>query len=182
MILQIKRFGILLACLFFILPAFLFSQKKSLHLKQGRLFTTEGIEVKFVALNQQGSIFTIQSRKGIFDTFDKNEVLRIEQRSGSEALEWGGYLGAIGLVEGMLLAKLIDPPYFSTLRKRRERDRRIVFGSTLFGALIGFAIGYSRTKYKRIYDDPAFAFSLKKFSLNFSSPDYISSFTLSYHF
>jgi hypothetical protein len=105
MFIQLNSLRILFACLFFLIPFFLFSQKKSLLLKQGRLFTTEGIEIKFVNLNQQGSILTIQSQKGKFDTFDQNEVLRIEQKNGSEALAWGGCLGAIALVESILLAK-----------------------------------------------------------------------------
>ncbi|MFK7772368.1 MAG: hypothetical protein AB8F94_09515 [Saprospiraceae bacterium] len=182
MITELNSLRTLFAILLIIFPILLFSQKKSLHLSQGRLFTTEGIEVRFVNLNQQGSIFTIQSRKGVFDTFDQNEVLRIEKRTGTEALAWGGYLGAIGLVEGMLLARVIETPRYLIGKERRVRDRRIVLGSTLIGTLIGVVVGYSRIKYEKVYDDPAFSFASQNIGLNFSTPNQVSSLTLSVHF
>ena len=177
----IYRFRIFFVCLFFTFPYLLFSQKKSLHFGQGRLFTTKGIEITFVNLNQQGSMFTIETRKGKFHTFDKNEILRIDQKKGSEALVWAGYMGSIGLLEGILLTSITKPPT-SFFYNNQKRKRLLVVGSTVLSATMGLIIGARRKKYKRIYDDPAFSFSPKKLGLNLSAPNNVSSLTLSYHF
>ena len=173
---------ILFACLFFIFPTLIFSQEGSIHLKRGRLFTADGFELKFLNLNQQGEKITIENHKGKFTVYDKSDILRIDQRSGSEALVWGGYIGGVALLESWLLVEITKSSIFISADERRRQDRIVIIGSTVIGTLVGLLIGGSKNKYKRVYDDPELGFSPDKLGLNFSSPNNISSLTLSYHF
>lgn len=133
-------------------------------------------------LNQQGSKLTVETKKGKFSVYNQEDVLRIDQRSGSKALAWGSYLGAFSLVETWLILTINDN--ISSLRPASygNKNKHLIIGMTCLGTLVGLLIGSSKRKYKRVYDDPAFTFSPKNIGVNFSSPNNISSLTLSYHF
>lgn len=179
---QLGCFRILFACLFFIFPTLIFSQDEPIHLKRGRLYTTEGFEVEFLNLNQQGSKFTIENRRGKFTVYDQNEILRIDRKKGSEALAWGGYIGSVVLLESWLVITLNENINSLSPASGTKNKNKIIIGSAIIGSLVGLLIGSSKSKYKRIYDDPDLVFSPKKFRFNLSALNNISSLTLSYQF
>lgn len=172
----------LFVCLLLLFQTLIFSQDENIHLKKGRLYTVDGFEMKFLNLNQQGEKITIENHKGKFTVYNKNEILRIDQKNGSEALVWGSYIGGFTLLESWLLVTLTKKPSYVSQREQRQQDRIVIIGSTVIGTLLGLLIGSSKSKYKRIYDDPDFTITPNKLGFNFSSPNNISSLTLSYHF
>lgn len=182
MITALKCYRILFVGLLFIFPTLIFSQEEDVHLKRGRLYTADGFEMKFLNLNQQGEQITIENYKGKFTTLNKSEILRIDRKSGSEALAWGGYIGGITFLQSWLLITTIESPLNISAEDQRKKDRIIIAGSTIIGTLVGLLIGGSKSKYQRVYNDPSFALSPNKLGVNFSNPNNISSLTLSYQF
>lgn len=182
MILPLNCFQFFLICLFFIWPTFIFSQDENLSLKRGRLYTTEGFEVKFLKLNQQGLKYIIEDRKGKMTTYDQNDILRIDRRSGTEALNWGAYIGSIALLESWLIVKLRENSTNFSSVDQKDHNRKVIIGTTIGATLIGLLIGSSKSKYKRVFDDPDLGFAPRKLGFNFSSPNNVSSLTLSYNF
>jgi len=182
MITPFNRLQILFACLLFIFPTLLFSQDESIQIRRGRLYTTEGFEIKFAKLMQYDAKFAVKDFDGKVTVYDKNDILRIEQRKGSEALAWTGYIGTIALLESWLLVQLNNNLNSLRPANPREQNRIVIISSTTIGALVGFLIGSTKIRYKKIYDDPDLGFSAPKFGLNFSAPNNVSSLTLTYHF
>lgn len=129
-----------------------------LSLAGGRLFTTEGREVRFAALTltQQSVQYRPAGQQGTSD-LPLGQVLRIDREKGSESLKWGAMLGLSGLLGSLLGVAQAESsrPSGSTSTISSGAKTGLVVGCTGVSVLIGLAIGAGHKIYTTAYENPA---------------------------
>ena len=153
-------------------PIHIFSQQKLFphSVKKGRLFTSEGFEIKFKGLQEEGDFLFYTSKSEGFKKIEKSKVLRIEQRKGNEGLKWG----TITFVSTALTSWLAMEAALARQNANRNaisNKEKIALISTtaIISGVIGFSMGATKKRYLRIYDDPEFGWNPPKLELKFST-------------
>ncbi len=120
---------------------------------KGLLTTADGKKIEFQNLTTSPEQHAFKNMAaGKYQTLPADQVLRIEQQTGTEAGMWALYLGGAGLV-GSLLGVLSAQNDFG--ETNNSADVPIVLGLTAASALIGLAIGSGHKKYQTVYDAPS---------------------------
>ena len=158
--------------LFFLLSSLslVFSQE-SFHIPQkGRLYTTEGYEIKFKSLKVKGDLFIYTDSKGRMQTLELDDVLRLDEQTGNEALRWGSIslgTGLIGAGIGAIAITRAQEIDGGTVNKRQRNA--FVIGYTAFFTTIGTLMGVSKKKYKTVFDNPTYSSRFKNWNFNATS-------------
>lgn len=163
---------ILILLFLFSNQSLIFSQNKNQipDQKKGRLYTTEGYEIKFKSLQVNDNLIIYKNSKGKISTIKKNEVLRIDAQSGNEALKWGSVTLGASLVGAGISAIIINPYQKiggGTIDKR-SRNIAIISYTTIFTSL-GVLMGISKKKYTTVFDNPSYSSRLRKWQINTTS-------------
>ncbi len=125
---------------------------------KGRIMTTDGHKIVFTNLTtgiDNHSYKTSDDSKS--QTIPAENVMSIEQQTGTEAGKWGLWLGVSGLVGSLLgvLSAKTDADLYG-VETDDTKIVPIVAGITAASALIGVAIGSGKKKYKTIYTNPKY--------------------------
>ena len=119
---------------------------------KGRILTDDGQKIKFVSLVPGTEKYDYKlAESGQSRSIANDNVVRIEQQTGTEAGKWALVMGGAGLL-GSLLGIMQ-----ATTRSDTEVDNSkvapVVIGLTAASALVGVAIGSGRKKYKTVYSN-----------------------------
>lgn len=124
-------------------------------IEKGRILTADGQKIKFTNLttgSDNHSYKASESNKP--QTIPADNVMRLEQQTGSEAGTWALWLGLSGLV-GSVLGVVSAKSDLESLGSE-VNGAPIIIGFTAGSALIGAAIGASKKKYKTVYSNPKY--------------------------
>lgn len=121
--------------------------QQMLSVKKGLINTTKGRQIKVSNLRQDENqfIYTNAISKEI-NSIDINEVLRVDQKVGDNALLYGISLGAAGFL-GALLGTELNPNYSNN----KEQKWDDILSLTTISALAGVIWGATVPKYKTVY-------------------------------
>lgn len=163
---------VLSICSFLLQQNFLFAQDpiSIQDQKQGRFYTTEGYEVKFKFIKENGDILIYKNKKGKILSINKNEILRIDAQTGNEAFRWGAVslgTGLIGSALGAIAIKRAKEIDGGTVNKKDLHS--FIIGYTAFFTTIGTLIGASKKKYRTVYDNPTYSSRFKNWQINATS-------------
>ena len=125
---------------------------------KGRLFTLEGKKLEFLNLSTSAEQYTFTDMAiNRSQTILPDNVLRIEQQTGTEAGKWALYMGVAGLLGSTagVLSAINDAKYLG-LKTNDVNGAPIVVGLTLTSALVGALIGSGKKKYKTVYNNPMY--------------------------
>jgi len=162
---------------------FLYAQNEILNQKRGRLYTTEGYEIKFKSLKENKSVLVYTKKGGKISAINKDEVLRIEAQTGNEALRWGTVsFGAtlLGNVIGLIGANQNAKDMGGTINKKQLY--LVGASTTVFFTSLGILFGASKKKYKTIFENPSFSSKLKNWNINATSIHNKPALGLTIHF
>lgn len=124
---------------------------------KGMLTTAEGKKIEFLNLTTSPDQYSFKNVEvGKYQSLPADQVLRIQQQTGTEAGKWALYFGVSGLIGstlGVLSAKS-DAEYLGG-EVDNSKLVPIVVGLTAASTLIGLAIGSGKKKYHTVYDAPA---------------------------
>ncbi len=131
------------------------NSEKPATVNKGRILTDDGQKIKFVSLVSGAEKYDYEiAESGQSRGIANDNVIRIEQQTGTEAGKWALVMGGAGLL-GSLLGVMQ-----ATTRSEVEVDNSkvlpVVVGLTAASALIGVAIGSGRKKYKTVYVNPKY--------------------------
>ena len=143
-------------------------------IKKGRLFTKDGIEKKFKSLTMQNdnvNVFFDKAAKSIL--LSEEEIIKIEEVAGNQALLWGGVLGASSLLGSIIGVAQAEAQYGDT-----GDNSGIIIGLTAAGTLVGALVGLNIKKYKTVYENPSYVQSSVRLKLNTTIPNQVPSLTL----
>lgn len=125
---------------------------------KGRLITAGGEKLTFSKLTTGSDLYTFStSTASKTQTIPAENVLRIEQQTGTEAGKWALMMGGAGLL-GSVLGVLSAKNDASSLGVETDNSKLmpIVLGLTAASTLIGLAIGSGKKKYKTVYTNPKY--------------------------
>ena len=125
---------------------------------KGRLITAGGEKLVFSKLATGSDLYTFTtSSTSKTQTIPAENVLRIEQQTGTEAGKWALMMGGAGLL-GSILGVLSAKNDASSLGVETDNSKLmpIVLGLTAVSTLIGLAIGSGKKKYKTVYTNPKY--------------------------
>lgn len=125
---------------------------------KGRIMTTDGRKIAFTSLTTGSDSHTYKTPASAkSQTIPAENVMSIEQQTGTEAGKWGLWLGVSGLVGSLLgvLSAKTDADLYG-VETDDSKIVPIVAGITAASALIGVAIGSGKKKYKTLYTNPKY--------------------------
>lgn len=125
-------------------------------IEKGRILTADGQKITFVNLTAGGDNHSYKTAAGHkAQTIPADNVMRVEQQTGTEAGKWALWLGLSGLV-GSVLGVMSANNDLESLGANKVNGTPIILGFTAGSALIGAAIGGGKKKYKTIYSNPKY--------------------------
>jgi len=146
----------------------------------GRLFTTEGFEIKFKRFKMDSVAYHYQTYVGSPKKhIEADEILRIEKVIGTEAGIW-----ALGMGVGGLLGSIVGADLAEERVGKIDSGKAITYtiawtaGSTLLGLLIGG----TQKKYKTIYENPKYKNNSQSFHFNLIPINKGGAFAFKYQF
>lgn len=128
----------------------LYSQN-DLNLKFGRINTTNGEKIKVKNLTFEDNQFKYKSyQKPDIEYMNLDNILKVEQKQGSHALEFGLGLGVAALLGGLIGT---SNRYY---RENPDIKRTYLISVSAAGLGIGIVWGLTQPKYKTVYINPKY--------------------------
>jgi len=124
---------------------------------KGMLTTAEGKKIEFLNLTTGPEQYSFKNVEvGKYQSLPADQVLRIQQQTGTEAGKWALYFGVSGLI-GSTLGVLSAKSDADIIGREVDNSKLvpIVIGLTAASTLIGLAIGSGKKKYHTVYDAPS---------------------------
>lgn len=128
------------------------------NLEKGRILTTDGKKVLFTKIIAGADTYNFQtSSNSDLQTITTENIIRIEQQTGTEAGKWALWLGLSGLVGSTLgVIEAINENEIRGFDTSKVKPVPIVVGITASSTLIGAIIGSGKKKYKTVYTNPKY--------------------------
>jgi hypothetical protein len=147
-----------LLILLFLIPLCGFAQTP-LELKKGRINTTNGVLIKFSSLKQTDDGFRYYlSGSKVEKIIATDNVLKIEKKSGNQAVLFGVILGASGLLGSFLGTKMAEKNLESQgMTVDKNVQSTTIIALTGVSALIGVIWGANTPKYSKVYENPKYS-------------------------
>ena len=134
------------------------SGQQVLTVKKGRINTTTGQLIKFNNLKETGDEFLFNKPSVTGDyKLQSDEVLKIDQKTGDHALEFGLIMGASGLLGGFIGYKISESTLESGYSIDRQATTRNIMILTGISALAGVIWGANVPKYSTVYENPKYS-------------------------
>jgi len=145
--------------------------QEMLQLKSGRLNTSEGDITKFKTLTQTTDGFSFYNIKTQSEqSLATDKVLRIEKKSGNNALLFGIAMGASGFLGAFLGTEIAESNAQNqglTIDKNKQTTTVVVL--TGVSAIIGAIWGANTPKYSKVYQNPKYSkLNFNRFHLFYS--------------
>lgn len=122
-----------------------------LDLKYGRINTTNGEKIKVKNLVFENNQFRYYNNKNsAVNYMNLGNILKIEKKQGSHALEFGLGLGASVLLGGIIGTSS------SYYRENQQLKTNYLISVTSIGLAVGIIWGLTQGKYKTVYTNPQY--------------------------